>query len=339
MAQLTVLEPEGMYPDTILEQEVLGPAVQVLHGGAPHTESLDMLPDELCARVDGLLIFRHWLRPQHIARFPKLKVVVRMGVGYDRLDRAACAARGITVCNVPDYGTMEVADHAMSLVLALTRGVILHHDLQRESPPAAWRYVDSPLIKRAQEQGFGIVGLGRIGTAVALRAKAFGFKVRFFDPNLPNGVDRALGIQRARSLEELMRGSDILSIHVPDTRTTRGLIGARELAWLPQGAVVVNTARGTSLDIDAVEAALRSNHLAGAGLDVIPVEPPVDPVPGLLAAYRAKEEWLKGRVVITPHSAFHTPHAWDDIRRKSAETMRDVLVLGLDTNVIRPDQD
>ncbi|MBX9593875.1 MAG: C-terminal binding protein [Roseomonas sp.] len=328
-----------MYPDTILEQEVLGPAVQVLHGGAPHTESLDMLPDELCARVDGLLIFRHWLRPQHIARFPKLKVVVRMGVGYDRLDRAACAARGITVCNVPDYGTMEVADHAMSLVLALTRGVILHHDLQRESPPAAWRYVDSPLIKRAQEQGFGIVGLGRIGTAVALRAKAFGFKVRFFDPNLPNGVDRALGIQRARSLEELMRGSDILSIHVPDTRTTRGLIGARELAWLPQGAVVVNTARGTSLDIDAVEAALRSNHLAGAGLDVIPVEPPVDPVPGLLAAYRAKEEWLKGRVVITPHSAFHTPHAWDDIRRKSAETMRDVLVLGLDTNVIRPDQD
>jgi C-terminal binding protein len=339
VAQLTVLEPEGMYPDTILEQEVLGPAVQVLHGGAPHTESLDMLPDELCVRVDGLLIFRHWLRPQHIARFPKLKVVVRMGVGYDRLDRAACAARGITVCNVPDYGTMEVADHAMSLVLALTRGVILHHDLQRESPPAAWRYVDSPLIKRAQEQGFGIVGLGRIGTAVALRAKAFGFKVRFFDPNLPNGVDRALGIQRARSLEELMRGSDILSIHVPDTRTTRGLIGARELAWLPQGAVVVNTARGTSLDIDAVEAALRSNHLAGAGLDVIPVEPPVDPVPGLLAAYRAKEEWLKGRVVITPHSAFHTPHAWDDIRRKSAETMRDVLVLGLDTNVIRPDQD
>ncbi|WP_328729187.1 C-terminal binding protein [Falsiroseomonas algicola] len=339
MAQLTVLEPEGMYPDTILEQEILGPAVDVLHGGAPHTESLDMLPDELCARVDGLLIFRHWLRPQHIARFPKLKVVVRMGVGYDRLDRAACAARGITVCNVPDYGTMEVADHAMSLVLSLTRGVILHHDLQRESPPAAWRYVDSPLIKRAQEQRFGIVGLGRIGTAVALRAKAFGFKVRFFDPYLPNGVDRALGIERARTLEELMRGADILSIHVPDTRTTRGMIGAKELAWLPQGAVVVNTARGTSLDINALEAALRSDHVAGAGLDVIPVEPPVDPVPGLLAAYRAKEDWLKGRVVITPHSAFHTPHAWDDIRRKSAETMRDVLVLGLDTNVIRPDQD
>ncbi len=339
MVQLTVLEPEGMYSDTVLEQEVMGPSVEVLHGGAPHTGTLDVLPDDLCARVDGLLIFRHRLQPHHIARFPKLKVVVRMGVGYDRLDRPACAARGITVCNVPDYGTMEVADHAMSLVLALTRGVILHHDLQRASPPADWRYVDSPLIKRAQEQGFGIVGLGRIGTAVALRAKAFGFKVRFFDPYLPNGVDRALGIQRCRSLEELMRGSDILSVHVPETRTTRGMLGAKELAWLPQGAVVVNTARGTSIDIDALEAALRSNHLAGAGLDVIPVEPPVAPIPGLLAAYRAREPWLMGRLVITPHSAFHTPHAWDDIRLKSAETMRDVLVLGLQTNVIRPDQD
>jgi C-terminal binding protein len=325
-----------MYPDTLLEQEVLGPDVEVIHGGAPHSESLDSLPDELCARVDGLLIFRHWLKPHHIARFPKLKVVVRMGVGYDRLDRAACAARGITVCNVPDYGTMEVADHAVTLALALRRGIALHHDLQRADPPAPWRYLDHPLIRRMEVQGFGILGLGRIGTAAALRAKAFGFKVRFFDPYLPNGVDRALGIGRARSLDELLAGSDVLSIHVPDTRGTRGMVGAAELAKLPKDAIVVNTARGTSLDIDALEAALRSGHLAGAGLDVIPVEPPVDPVPKLLAAYRRREPWLTGRLIVTPHSAFHTPEAWADIRRKSAETMRDVLLLGLSSNVIRP---
>ena len=339
MARLTVLEPEGMYPDTLLEQRILGPEVEVLHGGAPHTGSLDELSDEVCAKVDGLLIFRHWLKPHHIARFPKLKVVVRMGVGYDRLDRAACAARGITVCNVPDYGTQEVADHAMSLVLALRRGLILHHDLQRATPPAGWRYAESPLIKRAEVQGFGIVGLGRIGTAVALRAKAFGFKVRFYDPFLPNGVDRALGITRCKTLDELLSGADVLTIHAPDTKGTRGMIGAAQLAKLPKDAIVVNTARGTSIDIDALEAALRSGHLAGAGLDVIPVEPPVDPVPGLLAAYRAREPWLEGRVIITPHSAFHTPDAWLDIRTKSAETMRDVLVDGGRSNVIRPDQD
>lgn len=328
-----------MYPDTTLEQEILGPDVEVLHGGAPPDGTLDALPDELCAQVDGLLIFRHWLRRADIARFPKLKVVVRMGVGYDRLDRVACAERGITVCNVPDYGTQEVADHAVALTLALRRGIALHHDLQREDPPAPWRYVDHPLIRRAEVQGFGILGLGRIGTAVALRAKAFGFKVRFFDPFLPNGVDRALGITRARTLEELLRGSDVLSIHVPDTRGTRGIIGAAQLAMLPSGAVVVNTARGTSVDLDALEAALRSGHIAGAGLDVIPQEPPPEPAPALLQAYRRREPWLKGRLIVTPHSAFHTPEAWDDIRRKSAETMRDTLVLGIASNVIGPDQD
>jgi C-terminal binding protein len=337
--RLTVLEPEAMYPDTRLEQEVLGPDVEILHGGAPHAASLDMLSEEVCAKVDGLLVFRHWLKPHHIARFPKLKVVVRMGVGYDRLDRAACAARGITVCNVPDYGTMEVADHAIALTLALRRGLLLHHDLQRADPPAPWRYIDSPLVRRLGAQVFGVLGLGRIGTAAALRAKALGFKVRFHDPNLPNGWDRALGVERAATMEDLLRDADVLSIHVPETRKTRGLVGAPQLALLPENAIVVNTARGTSLDLDALEVELRSGRLAGAGLDVVPVEPPVEPVPSLLAAYRRKEPWTIGRVIVTPHSAFHTPEAWADIRRKSAETMRDNLVLGIPSNAIDPDGD
>ena len=108
---------------------------------------------------------------------------------------------------------------------------------------------------------------------------------------------------------------------------------------LPKDAVVVNTARGPILDIDALERVLRDGHVAAAGLDVIPVEPPVEPVPSLLQAYRNKEEWLAGRLIITPHIAFHTPQAWDDIRLKSAETMRDVLVEGLNTNVIPPESD
>jgi C-terminal binding protein len=136
-----------------------------------------------------------------------------------------------------------------------------------------------------------------------------------------------------------MAGSDILSIHVPDTRSTRGLVGPAQLAALPEKAVVVNTARGTSLDLDALEAGLRSGWIAGAGLDVIPVEPPPEPVHPLLQAYRAREPWLAGRLIVTPHSAFHTPEAWADIRRKSAETMRDVLVHGLHTNVIRPESE
>ncbi len=334
---LTVLEPEGLYPDTGLEKSILGPGVRLLQGNA--RSSIAELPDSLLAEVEGLMTLRMAVPADQIARFPKLKVIVRMGVGYDRVDRVAAAARGIKVCNVPDYGTMEVAEFAVLLALSLRRGLLLYHDTQRGPNPAAWSKIESPLHRRQQTQTFGIVGLGRIGTAAALRAKAFGYKVMFFDPNLPNGWDRAVGIGRARSLDELLAQSDVLSIHSPLTRTTRNLIGERELRLLPKGAVVVNTARGPIVDIDALERCLRDNHLAGAGLDVIPVEPPVAPVPALLQAYRNREPWLEGRLVITPHIAFHTPEAWDDIRRLGVETMRDVLVQGLETNVIPPESD
>ncbi len=185
-------------------------------------------------------------------------------------------------------------------------------------------------------QTFGIVGLGRIGTAAALRAKAFGFRVAFYDPNLPNGADLAIGVARARTLDALLTQSDVLSLHAPLTPQTRGMLGARELALLPDGAVLVNTARGPLVDLDALAAALRDGKLAGAALDVLPAEPPVAPEPALLSAYRAREAWLEGRLIVTPHSAFHTPQAWADIRRKAAETMAAALE-GKPQNVIAPE--
>ncbi len=239
--------------------------------------------------------------------------------------------------NVPDYGTTEVADHAMSLALALRRGLLLHHELQRKDPPAAWSYVRDPLVRRMGVQTFGILGLGRIGTAVALRAKAFGCRVVFYDPYLPNGAELGVGVGRARNLPELLKVSDVLSVHTPLTPETRGMIGAAELAMLPEGAVVVNTARGPIVDIDALAAALKSGHLAGVGIDVVPVEPPVDPVPELIRAYRAREPWTEGRLIITPHSAFFSPQAWDDTRAKSAETMRAALLGPRAQNVIAPE--
>ena len=115
------------------------------------------------------------------------------------------------------------------------------------------------------------------------------------------------------------------------------MIGAAQLALLPANAVVVSTARGTAIDVDALEAALRSGHLAGVGLDVLPVEPPTEPVPGLLRAYRERAGWTIGRLIITPHSAYLTPEAHRDIRIKSAETMRAALFSNRPQNVIAPD--
>ena len=337
-----VLEPESLYPDTLLEERIMGDGVRILQGQAK--TSLMELPDALCAEADGLMTLRLAAPREALERFPRLRVVIRMGVGYDRVDRAYCAERGITVCNVPDYGTQEVADTAIALAVSLRRGLVLHHDAQRGDaqrgdPPAGWGVIPNRIVRRFEVQRFGVLGLGRIGTAVALRAKALGFKVLFFDPALPNGADRAIGVERVDSLDALLAQSDVLSIHCPLTRNTRGLVGARELALLPKDAVVINTARGPILDLEALEGALRSGHLAAAGLDVIPVEPPVEPIPALLRAYRAREDWLMGRLVIMPHVAFHSPEAWDDIRLKSAETMRDVLVRGLKTNVILPEAD
>jgi phosphoglycerate dehydrogenase-like enzyme len=331
---VTVMYPEDrQIPDESVEREILGPEVQIIRRTKTALNQLD--PAD-CAEVDGLMIMRHAVSADDIARFPRLRAVVRMGVGYDKIDRVAAAARNILVCNVPDYGTTEVADHAMALVLSLRRGIVFHHERMRSHPPA-WGVVKNDLIRRLGVQNFGIIGLGRIGTAVALRARAFGFRVSFYDPYLPNGAELALGIGRALSLEDLLRHTDTLSIHTPLTRETYGLLGYDQLSLLPSGAVVVNTARGPIIDVDALLALLRSGRIAAAGLDVLPVEPPVDPVPEILRAYREREPGLEGRLVITPHAAWFTPESEADTRRKSAETMRAALLTNRPQNVITPE--
>lgn len=200
--------------------------------------------------------------------------------------------------------------------------------------------INTPLVARLQESTLGIFGLGRIGTAVALRAKAFGFKVLFYDPYLPNGVDKSLGIARTKDVKELFRRSNVLSLHSPCTRETRGMVDYSLLSLLPIGSVLVNTSRGEVLDLDAVERCLKDNILSGAALDVLPEEPiPEDNVHPLIQAYRNRESWLEGRMVLTCHTAFYSPESFVDIRVKSAQTMRDVLIDGSDSNVILPHMD
>jgi C-terminal binding protein len=334
---VTVLYPEGQFAEDALEREVFGPDVRIRRRAA---QSIAELAAEDCADADGLMISRFVVSAEDIERFPRLRCIVRMGVGYDNLAREAAARRNILICNVPDYGTTEVADHAMALVLALRRGVIRYHDRERQTPPSPWRPLPGgDLVRRSGVQSFGIVGLGRIGTAVALRARAFGFGVAFFDPYLPRGAELALGVTRFESLEALLRETDTLTVHTPLTRETRGMLGQAQLALLKRGAVVVNTARGPIVDVDAVCALLKDGHLAGAALDVLPVEPPAEPLPALIRAYRAREPWLEGRFILTPHAAYFSPEAVRDTRLKAAETMRAALLTNRPRNVITPEMD
>jgi C-terminal binding protein len=166
---VTVLYPEDrQIPDLAMEQEIFGPDARLIRAAKPSFAELD--PAD-CAAADGLMIMRWAVTAADLDRFPQLRCVVPMGVGYDKLDRKALTERNILVCNVPDYGTTEVADHAVALALTLRRGILLHHELQRRDPPAPWRSFQHPMIRRLGVQNFGIIGLGRIGTAVALRAK------------------------------------------------------------------------------------------------------------------------------------------------------------------------
>src|SRR5258707_2223008 len=195
---LTVLYPEALYADQSVENEVYGPEIRVVMAGKT---TIAELTDQQCAEADGLMILRQPVTAADFARFKQLRVVLRMGVGYDKLDRKAAAARNIMVCNVPDYGTTEVADHTIALVLALRRGLLLHHELQRKPTPAGWRYVDTPLIERLSAQRFGIVGIGRIGPAGGPPAQAVGFDRPLVGPLPPQRVQHGLGVHRDRPLE------------------------------------------------------------------------------------------------------------------------------------------
>lgn len=347
----TIVQADGLYPNDDFEQKFFATTESDTHTveyhqadlfktGTPNPKLWTDLPKELRDRVDGLLTLKMRFTANDLTLFPKLKVIIRMGVGYDRLDRVALAARNVKVCNVPDYGTCEVADHAIGLALSLRRGILLHHETQRGNPPAPWMQIDTPLVQRLQKHTFGIVGLGRIGTAAALRAKAFGWDVLFYDPYAPNGIDKALGVERTRDIKDLFSRSTTLSMHCPCTRETRGMITYELLSLLPRGAVFVNTGRGECVDLDSVERCLKEGIISGAGLDVLPEEPiPEDNVHPLIQAYRRKEDWLMGRMVITCHSAFYSPESFEDIRRLSAETMKEVLINGENRNIITPEME
>lgn len=228
-------------------------------------------------------------------------VIIRNGVGYDTVDLEAASCAGITVCNVPDYGTEEVANHAIALALTLSRQII---PLDNHAKKLNWELPAFvyPKIKRYSEMFFGIIGLGRIGTSVAHKAEALGFNVYYYDPYV-NSNDFA----RCDSLNELLTLSDILSIHCPLNDQTKYMITDQELDLLKNSAYLINTARGAIVKKSSVLNFLNSNRLAGAGLDVVEDEP--------LKTY---DEAKAPNLICTCHSAFYSMESLIDMRTKSS---------------------
>jgi D-3-phosphoglycerate dehydrogenase len=244
-------------------------------------------------------------------RLPSLRIVATPSVGFDHVDVEAATRRGVWVCNVPDYCVDEMADHALALLLALVRGVV---ELDRSVREGAWDHEAAGPLQRVSDVRLGVIGFGRIGRALANRAKVLGMTVSAHDPLLTPEEIAAAGARPA-TLGELLRSSTAVSIHAPLTPETRGLLGRNELALLPEGAVVVNVSRGPLVDTDALLEALASGRLGGVALDVLEVEPPTPEATAPQAP----------RLVVNPHAGWYSEHAEEAVFRRAAEAVLDVL--------------
>jgi D-3-phosphoglycerate dehydrogenase len=260
--------------------------------------------------VVGLVWFGR-VSADDLERLPGLRVVATPSIGVDHLDVGAASARGVWVCHVPDYCVEEVADHALALLLALVRGVV---ELDRSVRAGEWRYDAAGPLGRVSDLVLGVVGLGRIGRALVARARALGMEVKAHDPLLADEEIAAFGAAPV-PLDDLLRGCNALSVHVPLDAGTRGLLGRRELALLPRGAYVVNVSRAGVVDAGALLEALAAGRLAGAALDVLDVEPPTAEAPAPLAP----------GLVVTPHAAWYSEAAEAEAARRAAESVLDAL--------------
>ncbi len=326
MTDVQILYPDNFSPDVESgEKSINGHKVTITAYGA---RNADDIPHEVWQSAQGLITgIGMAIDDKVFDRAPACRIVTRMGVGVDIIDVDAASRRGIAVCNVPDYGTNEVSDHAIALLLSFTRGIVRYNDAFRDDPEDGWHYLHSPTTVRMCGKTFGVIGLGRIGTASAMRAKAFGMNVIFYDPYVPDGQDLALGITRAETLADLLGSADFVTIHAPLTLETRNLINHDAVAAMKPGLILINTARGPIVDLDAVHDGLEEGQLGAAGLDVLPAEPP--PADNrLIQAWRQRAPWLEGRLVITPHAAFYSQVGITFMRDKALSTSVDYIATG-----------
>jgi D-3-phosphoglycerate dehydrogenase len=299
-ARPVVLVTDCDHPDIEIERAVFTAAGLEVRLARCRTE------DEVLAEGGGaaaLLVQYAPVSARVLAGLPDCQVVGRYGTGLDPIDVAAAADRGVDVVFVPDYSVQEVSDHAIALVLSLCRRILPYSAAVRSG---RWDLASGGAMHRLSTLRLGVIGLGRIGQAVAGKAAALGFEVVGYDVVHPAGS--AIPVL---TLAELLRTSDVVSLHLPLSAQTRHLIDASRLAQMRPSAMLVNTSRGAVVDQAALAAALAAGQLAGAGLDVLEREPP-DQADPLLSCEQ---------VIITPHVGFYSAESLAELKRRVAENI------------------
>jgi D-3-phosphoglycerate dehydrogenase len=298
-----VLVTDHTFDPLDIERSILEPVGAVLDAHQCKTVE-QLLP--LVADADAVLTQFSPVNAQVIAAMKKTRVIARYGIGVDNVDLQAAKARGIPVCNVPDYCIDEVADHTLAFILACTRQVVSNCVGVRGGK---WSLaVPLSEMKALRDLTVGVVGFGRIGREVVRRLLAFRGKIHVFDPAVdPNEIE-AVGARPAMSLEEMLSKSDIVTLHCPSTAQTRRMLNADRLAGMKRGSILVNLARGDLVDTQALVSALQNGHLAAAALDVCDPEP-IPPGHPLLQM---------PNVIVAPHVASTSVRAVQTLRETAA---------------------
>jgi D-3-phosphoglycerate dehydrogenase len=299
---------QRVYVDGPIHDEALGMLRRATEVVPEAVEIGAVLPD-----VHAVLLRTASLDAEAIERARSLRVIARHGVGVDNVAVDAAARRGIPVLITPQANLRSVAEHVFALALAVSRNLILADRTVRDGRFASR---DRLLGRELFGTTLGVIGLGRIGGEVArMAAQGFGMRVLGYDPWLPLDRIRERDAEPAETLPDLLRACDLVTVHVPLSRKTRGLLGHRELALMRPGSLLIQTSRGGVVDEDALVDALRSGHLAGAGIDVYETEPPPEDHPF----------FSLDQVVLTPHTAALTEQAMRRMAVDAAQGILDVL--------------
>jgi D-3-phosphoglycerate dehydrogenase / 2-oxoglutarate reductase len=292
---------------------------------APEKEVLDRLGIELtyaqcktedevieaCKDADALLNQYAPITRKVIENLEKCKVVARYGIGFNTVDIEAATEKGIIVANVTDYCLDEVSDHAVALLLSSARKIT---KMDKAVRSGTWDFKVAVPIFRLRGRILGLIGFGNIPQTVASKAQAFGLEVIAYDPFIPESVASQMNVELV-SLEELCKRSDYVSVHVPLNKHTEGMISHEQFSRMKPEAFIINTARGPVIDEAALIQALQDGKIAGAGLDVLEVEPIREDNPLL----------QMDNVILNPHSAFYSVEAEAELKRKTAQNVADVL--------------
>jgi len=263
-----------------------------------------------------LLVWHEKIDKEYLKATPNLIGVQRYGVGYDNIDLAYLKSKGIILCNNPDYGTDEVADTAVSMILSIARGVY-NYNFKAKKYYSSWQENVQKAIKRNNQTTIGIIGAGRIGGNVLMKCNALKFNTVFYDPYKERGYEKLINGKRLESMKELLEIADIVSIHTPLNQETKGIIDAQFIRRMKDGASIVNTARGGLFDdLDDLYNALYNNRLYSLAIDVLEIEPPVSCK--LIDAWRDVNNDLQGRLIINPHTSYYSQSSIKEMRTNAA---------------------